>query len=475
MSRVINLQGGGKAEGLSALIRVNAETGSTVSCNGVQGVEHSGVWDFPVSANLVPNPSYRNLPSGYKQLDYIESTGSQYINSGYKISSNHAKIVMDFQLTTLPSDSYAFGSVYTSSPYNGFWLRWDNNKFGGAAGNDGQFLQVTSGYDTNRNDASYEANNGTATLTVNGSTVTRSYSGSLITNTNWYLFARNYDSSYLYAQIKLYAFELYDNGVKVRDYVPCIRISDNAIGLYDVVNATFTASATGTPFVAGEETSPMVYRTYTVTATKGSKSASQVVQVDYVGLYEVTLLYSIDTDFSSQGNWREVGGTFSYTSSGIQFAVGSETGTQTFMSGFSGQYIEHDISLNEWDMTLTNNVYGTNAQYGGIAVQLVDSSNNPIVSIYRGDGYGGTSNYNYFKLFDSSFSQLQYTQVSGINNVSLTMSMTYHSGTLVAKYNSTQIYSASHTLNDVAKVRVWFIHETGYSNPLEVASHLIVE
>ena len=39
--------------------------------------------------------------------------------------------------------------------------------------------------------------------------------------------------------MRLYAFKLYDNGVLVRNYVPCYRKSDNVVGLYDTVNNKF--------------------------------------------------------------------------------------------------------------------------------------------------------------------------------------------------------------------------------------------
>ncbi len=39
--------------------------------------------------------------------------------------------------------------------------------------------------------------------------------------------------------MKVYRLKLYENNVLVRDYVPCYRISDNVIGLYDSVNKVF--------------------------------------------------------------------------------------------------------------------------------------------------------------------------------------------------------------------------------------------
>lgn len=39
--------------------------------------------------------------------------------------------------------------------------------------------------------------------------------------------------------MKVYRLKLYENNILVREYVPCYRISDNVIGLYDSVNKVF--------------------------------------------------------------------------------------------------------------------------------------------------------------------------------------------------------------------------------------------
>ena len=40
-----------------------------------------------------------SLPSGYTRLEYIESTGAQYIDTGYHLNSNNEKIEMKFRYT----------------------------------------------------------------------------------------------------------------------------------------------------------------------------------------------------------------------------------------------------------------------------------------------------------------------------------------------------------------------------------------
>ena len=69
-----------------------------------------------------------------------------------------------------------------------------------------------------------------------------------------YIFARNNQGTTdRYSHIKLYLCEIYDNGTLIRDFVPCYRKADNAIGLYDTVNDVFyTNAGTGT-FLKGDD------------------------------------------------------------------------------------------------------------------------------------------------------------------------------------------------------------------------------
>lgn len=51
--------------------------------------------------------------------------------------------------------------------------------------------------------------------------------------------------------IKWYYFKITDNGILIRNYVPCYRKSDNKAGFYDLVNHTFNPSIGSAEFVAG--------------------------------------------------------------------------------------------------------------------------------------------------------------------------------------------------------------------------------
>ena len=53
---------------------------------------------------------------------------------------------------------------------------------------------------------------------------------------------------------------IYDNGIKVRDFIPCKRNSDNVYGLYDQVEGKFYSSPNNASFIAGSELRYSGYR-----------------------------------------------------------------------------------------------------------------------------------------------------------------------------------------------------------------------
>ena len=78
---------------------------------------------------------------------------------------------------------------------------------------------------------------------------------SLLTN-SIYLFAGNSDGSptEVSSTLKVFSFQLYENETLALDFVPCYRISDGVIGMYDLVSQAFCTNAdTSTTFTKGAD------------------------------------------------------------------------------------------------------------------------------------------------------------------------------------------------------------------------------
>ena len=191
------------------------------------------------------------LPSGYTALEYIESTGTQYINTGFK-----PKTTSRIQMRALPTKTV---SSYTAF----FGCRTDSSP---TASDSFNFAVTTA--TTIRSD--YFGTNQSATvstiltdtiidkkqniLTAYGQTITnKAKTSEQSSKNNLTIFALNTASKNeinYYISMKLYYCKIWDNGSLVRNLIPA-KNSSGTLGLYDAVNNTFyTNAGTGT-FTAG--------------------------------------------------------------------------------------------------------------------------------------------------------------------------------------------------------------------------------
>lgn len=169
-----------------------------------------------------------SLPSGYTQLEYIEGSGSQYI---------------DTKLTCNKSDFWRYNIIADLA---------NNSNYAGCNG----YLQYQASVGGGvKSDIDIVYQNVTETISVNGvqksSQSWAGYSGSNVkigilkmgdANNAW--FSDPPQSG------KIYSCKIYKSGVLTRDFVPCKNLS-GSIGLYDLVSAQFYQnSGTGT-FIAG--------------------------------------------------------------------------------------------------------------------------------------------------------------------------------------------------------------------------------
>lgn len=197
-------------------------------------------------------------PTPYTELEYIQGTGTQYIDSGVA-GNTIGKITTKFKINTTVSYSFAMGAsdsttgfrsnnigigLTTNESQNGFWYNGNSQSY-------------TFSTDTIY-DISMAVQNGSQTFIVNGTTYNQSItSESAITNKNLYLFAMGYANTVKNAEISkisLYETKIYatDQTTLIRDFIP-VKDENNVVCLYDKVTEDyFYNSGTGT-FTAGPE------------------------------------------------------------------------------------------------------------------------------------------------------------------------------------------------------------------------------
>lgn len=189
---------------------------------------------------LMGDDSNNDLPNGYTRLNYIESTGTQYIDTGYAFTSNNIKIDIDYEIV-IKNQGCIFGSLWmeNSATYHRSMILYGYEAWGGTYFGMG-FYDNTLGFtfDSNiRYKASFEYNGQVLVISVEGyEELKKSSVSNNVNNKNIYLFAVNSsDTAERISKIKVYSFSMYDNGERVRNFIPCQRQSDNALGMYDTV------------------------------------------------------------------------------------------------------------------------------------------------------------------------------------------------------------------------------------------------
>ena len=184
-----------------------------------------------------------NLPSEYQEVEYIEATGTQYINTGINPKMSITRIVCDMS-PMATADTAFFGSRGTFYCFynvgsNYFWPVSKCEYIEGTLQTGNKYhLDWDKGlFKLTGEDGVYELGN-----KWNETQDVRPL----------YIFTFNPVDS-RYAKAKLYNFQYYYNDKLVRDYIPCYRKSDNEIGLYDKVSNTFFANAGTGTFLKGED------------------------------------------------------------------------------------------------------------------------------------------------------------------------------------------------------------------------------
>lgn len=196
------------------------------------------------------------LPSGYTQLEYIQSSGTQYIDTGV-VPNGKSRIVMDCAPTSTASTYcfYCSRSVASDAASDSNTMFFISNSYRrdyyGVSSN-------TSGcYEANKR---FTVDNNQGALIIGDTYAITNTVSTAVSKMPWILLAsaissgNGIDASSLgnYASLKLYSCEIYGGSTLVRDFIPC-KNPAGAVGLYDTVNGTFYGNSGTGVFTAGAE------------------------------------------------------------------------------------------------------------------------------------------------------------------------------------------------------------------------------
>lgn len=184
------------------------------------------------------------LPAGHTELKYIESTGTQYVNTAFNPNQD-SRVIMDAQMTKDPGTGMA---IYFGVRGGGGYFEL----YKAGSGAKLSFLYNAS-YSTCFSvdyllRRTVEINKNTAI--VDG--VTESLpAGTFQSTLPLFLGADNEGgAAKALTPQKTYSCQIYDNGTLIRDYVPDLT-DDGQVGLYDLVEGKFYGNAGTGSFAIG--------------------------------------------------------------------------------------------------------------------------------------------------------------------------------------------------------------------------------
>lgn len=176
------------------------------------------------------------LPSGYTKLEYIESTGTQYIDTGF-VPSSTTSVIIDFNSSVSSGVIIGQDSGYK---VKGFMLAMTVVVFDSTKKN--LSISANNRHVVQLDPKNFKIDNGASSVID-----TRTFNGAY----PLFLFGNNRAGSFSEGiSMRLYACQIYNSTAVEFDFVPC-KTSAGAVGLWDNVSNKFYSNAGVGSFKAG--------------------------------------------------------------------------------------------------------------------------------------------------------------------------------------------------------------------------------
>ena len=185
------------------------------------------------------------LPATYQQVEYIESTGTQFIDTGDKFTDGYK-----YEVKITPTGNTS-GVMFGANSSNGsesmvfyttsyMYFAGSSKNYGApVVGQDYEFI--------------FDATTSPKTLKMNGETILSGNNS--LNNKEVYLFGGISNAGSVKIDCKnkqkIYYYRLYYKDELIKELIPCFKVETGEAGLYDVVNGAFYRNGGTDSFIAG--------------------------------------------------------------------------------------------------------------------------------------------------------------------------------------------------------------------------------
>ena len=199
------------------------------------------------------NVIWYKVPDGYRKVEYLESDGNQYFDSGVEakysiglhtkfqcLSNVNAAICGAINNITTGYNSRHHLTLYGSGIY---WYYYNSNRTSATFSAPNLSFTGVNTFYLNTATGVVKINDNTGTFTALQGTV----------GSNYGIFGRLSNTLAIQSRpVKIFWFILMDSNVVVRHFIPVVRNSDNKPGMYDLVNDVFYTNQGTGEFTWGE-------------------------------------------------------------------------------------------------------------------------------------------------------------------------------------------------------------------------------
>lgn len=183
------------------------------------------------------------VPNEYTQLEYIESTGAQWIDTGY-IPTENTSVDLKWLSTDISGMQAVIGCDWMG---NAMLLNIQGNRWWLHGSGAATITPSLSKPDI----ISYSA--AAASFVVNGVSCNNAKDTLENAKTSMKIFGVNRRDYNYNAKGKLYYLNIYEGDTLVREYIPVRRNTDNTVGLYDNITKSFFTDMSSNNFTAGND------------------------------------------------------------------------------------------------------------------------------------------------------------------------------------------------------------------------------
>ena len=311
------------------------------------------------------------IPEWYTILEYLQSTGTQYIKTGIRLEGSY-KIESKWKIWTASWNK----AIYWADNGNTFskWelaLFWNGSKLDVVAptSNTSSEVKANPEYPENTECVSVQDS---SWFTLNGTKTEWTIANDYVWNRELYIFSTNRGSATLNAtQLYMYYLTIYgSNGEVLRNWIP-VKDSSWVLGMYDTINKTFyTNKGTGT-FTAWPSLYPSIDNPVKILTNNW---ALKVGYTDLPSWYtKLEYLQSTGTQYIDTGIKLDSTSVIDikYDFVNVWFLFGSRSGTSANYSWMTNESNSGKYIVRMWN----KDVYSANTQPTWTVEAHVESGN----------------------------------------------------------------------------------------------------